>query len=117
MKRLRIRSRIVRKQLRVITVSGDLDLEGSEKLRGRLFTFLNRKPMHVALDLSNVTLLSSSAASLLYQYKEEAAKHGVKLALLAPSEAVTMVIELLGGDRVFMIQESLEDVLEAMRIR
>jgi anti-anti-sigma factor len=117
MKRLHIRSRVIDGMLRVVTVAGSLDLEATERLRSRLYGYQEKKRTHLVLDFSKVDLLSSSAASLLYEYRAYMIERGLKFGILSPSQAARMVIDLIGGNRVFQIRDNLPDLVSVLRVK
>ena len=113
MTELRTRTRTVGGTIKVVVVSGDLDIEGADKLRVRLDKILSRRLSYLVLDLSNVEHLSSSGATLLYNYQKMTTDSGAGFGLLAPSVEARMVIDLVGGKRVFRIGDSLEELVGA----
>ena len=116
-KGVRIRSKVIDGMLRVVSVAGSLDLDGTDKLRRLLYGYQEGERTHVILDFSKVDLLSSSSASLLYEYRGYMVERGLKFGILAPSQAARMVIDMIGGDRVFQIRDNAADLISVLRIR
>ncbi len=117
MKGVRIRSKLIDGMLRLVTVEGSLDLNGTDRLRSRLYAYQEGERTHVVLDFSKVDLLSSSSASLLYEYRAYMVERGLKVGILTPSQPARMVIDMIGGDRVFQIRDNLADLVSVLRIR
>ncbi|MEW6583640.1 MAG: STAS domain-containing protein [Actinomycetota bacterium] len=76
----------------VVRVAGELDLAGVPVLRDAVAR-LGRHPGRLVLDLSRLGFIDSTGVRLLVEIDEQA---GGTVALLAPSHAVTRVLDLTG---------------------
>jgi anti-sigma B factor antagonist len=112
---LRTRTRTLAGKTKLVAVSGDLDIEGTERLRRKIDRILDGRPTRIILDLQKVKHLCSTGASLLYYYQKATSGLGVEFGILKPSPQARLVIDLIGGDRVFRIAETMEDLTAAAK--
>ncbi len=87
--------------LRVLEVSGDLDISTSGQLGQELDELLDAGIAHIDVDLAGVMFMDSSALSELVRAHERARRAGVRFKLVRPSAACTKVFGITGLDRVF----------------
>jgi anti-sigma B factor antagonist len=88
----------------VISVAGDVDLYTSPDLRKAVLKAIPKAAGRVALDLSGVNYIDSSGVATLVEGMRSARKHDKVFLLVAPSAAVTQVLELAKLDSVFEVQ-------------
>jgi len=88
----------------VISVAGDVDLYTSPELREAVLKAVPRAAGRVAVDLSGVNYIDSSGVATLVEGLRSARKHAKGFVLVAPSQAVTQVLELAKLDSVFEIR-------------
>jgi anti-anti-sigma factor len=96
-----------REGLVAVGLSGDIDLDGRDRLAAALADAVGRATSAVVVDLQACTFLGSTGARLLLEAHGEAAARGVRLWLtLGPSPA-RRVIDLLGvPDRIDILDPS-----------
>ena len=94
----------------VVTLSGDVDLESSPRVRSALLDCVKSKPS-VVVDMSAVAYIDSSGVASLVEAFQTARKSGTRFVLAEVSEAALRVLELARLDKVFTIIESVEDGL------
>jgi anti-sigma B factor antagonist len=87
----------------VLQVCGDLDIAVSADLFRELEILLEVGGEHVAIDLSGVAFIDSSALSALVHAHTRAKERRQQLTLLRPSPACEKVLNITGLDRVFRI--------------
>ena len=85
----------------VLEVRGDLDIAVSAVLSRELDELLDFGHGRVAVDLSGVLFMDSSALSALVHAHERAKASGRLLELVRPSPACAKVLSITGLDRVF----------------
>ncbi len=85
----------------VLEIRGDLDIAVSGLLGHELDELLDLNIAQVAVDLSGVQFMDSSALSALVQAHERARERTQQFVLLRPSPACAKVLSITGLDRVF----------------
>jgi anti-sigma B factor antagonist len=85
----------------VLEIRGDLDIAVSGLLGHELDELLDLNRTQVAVDLSGVQFMDSSALSALVQAHERARERTQQFVLLRPSPACAKVLNITGLDRVF----------------
>ena len=85
----------------VLEIRGDLDIAVSAVLSRELDELLDVGCRRVAVDLSGVAFMDSSALSSLVHAHERAKESGRLLELVRPSPACAKVLSITGLDRVF----------------
>ena len=85
----------------VLEIQGDLDIAVSGMLAHELDGLLDLNIPQVAVDLSGVQFMDSSALSALVQAYERARERAQQFVLLRPSPACAKVLNITGLDRVF----------------
>jgi anti-sigma B factor antagonist len=85
----------------VLEIGGDLDIAVSGLLAHELDELLDLGTARVAVDLSGVQFMDSSALSALVQAHERGRERTQQLVLLRPSPACAEVLNITGLDRVF----------------
>jgi anti-anti-sigma factor len=94
----------------VLTVTGELDATGAERLLARLDRLLDRGHRHLVLDLSGVSFCDSSGMSALVRGHARASAAAGGLRLSAASPQVTRVLELAGLARMLGLPSTVDDV-------
>ena len=88
----------------VIRVRGEVDLYSSPELRKAILKAIPSTDGEMAIDLSGVTYIDSSGIATLVEGLRSAKENGTEFALLAPSQAVTQVLELARLDKIFEVR-------------
>ncbi len=94
----------------VVSLSGDVDLESSPKVRSALLDCVAMKP-GVLVDMSAVSYIDSSGVASLVEAFQTARKSDTRFALVEVSEAAMRVLELARLDQVFLIHKTLAEAL------
>ena len=92
---------VVNHEACVLEIHGDLDIAVSGMLAHELDELLGLGIPQVAVDLSAVQFMDSSALSALVQAHEHAREGNQQFVLLRPSPACAKVLNITGLDRVF----------------
>jgi anti-sigma B factor antagonist len=88
----------------LIRVEGEVDLYSSPELRMVILKAIPSTEGEMAIDLSGVTYIDSSGVATLVEGLRSARANGREFALVAPSHAVTQVLELARLDSVFEVR-------------
>lgn len=88
----------------LIVVEGDIDLYSSPELRTAVLKEVPKAAAGVGVDLGGVTYMDSSGVATLVEGLRSAKEHGKRFSLVAPSTAVTKVLELARLDSVFELR-------------
>lgn len=99
----------------VLEASGRLDGPAAEILRRSCNDLRAGGTMHLALDLAQVSFVSSSGVGALLALTEEFGRVGCNLYLAPVSTAVTSVIRLLNLEQFLAIYESREAAISVIR--
>ena len=94
----------------VVTLSGDVDLESSPRVRTALLECVRSKT-GVVVDMSAVAYIDSSGVASLVEAFQSARKGDTRFVLAAVSDAAMRVLELARLDKVFTIVASVDDGL------
>jgi anti-sigma B factor antagonist len=98
--------------MRLVTVSGELDLYTAPELRRALEERAELR--QVAVDLADVTFIDSTALALLASAAKRLRARGGELQLVCDKAAILRVLEVTGLNRVFRVQSSLDDAIAAV---
>jgi len=96
----------------VVKLSGSLDAylrDFTPQIERRL----KKKPLHLVLDLSGVDFMGSRGMGLLFGLKKILNDLGLRLALAAPSRAVSDALDVGGIASLLDIHGSVEEALAA----
>ncbi|MFI1168164.1 STAS domain-containing protein [Streptomyces sp. NPDC020801] len=96
----------------VVTLAGEVDLDGSARLREALLSCPGTGPGTV-VDLADVTFMDSSGINALITAHQAAQADGTRLCLAAPQHAVLRVLQLVGVDTLIPCYPTLEEALSA----
>ncbi|CAL9669052.1 MULTISPECIES: STAS domain-containing protein [unclassified Streptomyces] len=94
----------------LVTLAGEVDLDGSSQLREVLLDSVESAPGTV-VDFAEVGFLDSSGINVLICAHRAAESRGVWLRLAAPREAVARVLRLVGVDALIPCYPSAEQAL------
>jgi anti-sigma B factor antagonist len=97
----------------VCAISGELAADTDPMAEAALQAALEQAPPGGLLcaDLSGVEFFDSGGLDWLLQIRQDAARRGVKLVLVAPSERVVRVLEITGSDRTFATAPDLDSAV------
>jgi anti-sigma B factor antagonist len=85
-------------------VMGELDISSAPALEHAVSEALDGQGEEFRLDLSQLTFMDSTGAQTLFQLHKRVDGLGRRLVVVAPTDAVRMVLEILGLDQVINIQ-------------
>ena len=98
-----------RPPVRVVTVSGEVDLETAPELGDHALAALKDVSVHLVLDLRGVTFMDSTGLKVLLATAHRAELAGGSLVLVAPNRAVNRILTLTGLDKTFVLADDLAD--------
>lgn len=97
----------------VISVEGELDLHSTPALTEEIASALNQEPPRVAIDLTGVSFMDSTALGVLVSSLKRAKERGGDLALVGASGSPLKVLSLTGmADGIFPMAQSIADLEE-----
>jgi anti-sigma B factor antagonist len=99
----------------VVSISGDIDLETSPKLREFLKPKSSKKTPLLLLDFSEVNYIDSSGLATLIEYFQVVRGFGGKLALASLSPRVKNVFEIVRLEQIFSLHPDIPSALAALR--
>jgi anti-sigma B factor antagonist len=95
----------------VLVLTGELDLAVGGELQRDVIDLLPAEEVHtVAIDLSGVTFIDSTAIGILAMAHKRAGRYGGRLAVLGASERVGRVLQMTGLDTVLDLRDSIDDL-------
>jgi anti-sigma B factor antagonist len=111
---LRIHEERPREGTSILVVSGDADLHSAPELRERLRMAVDGGATNVVLDLSGVTFIDSTSLGVLLGTMRRLRELDGQMRLVVPRPEVRRIFELTLLDRVFPLDESRDDAVEAL---
>lgn len=85
-------------------VMGELDISSAPGLEHAVMEALDGQGEEFRLDLSQLTFMDSTGANALFHVHKRVDGLGRRLVVVSPTDAVRMVLEILGLDQVIDIQ-------------
>ena len=96
----------------VLELTGDVDLSCSPDARKQILDCLG-KNQHLLVEMSAVNYIDSSGVASLVEGYQTAKKKNLRFGLVGVSEAAMNVLQLARLDKVFPINASVEERLQA----
>jgi len=87
----------------VLTVTGDINMTTSPRMRTALIEVASEQPEQLVVDLEGVTYIDSSGIATLVEALQRARREGRRLALRGLREGIRAVFRLARLDEVFTI--------------
>lgn len=100
-------------QLKVVAVSGELDMAGAPTVRRRACSVVNRRPAAVIMELSDVSFMDCSGLSALLFVRRRAELLEVPFALSGLASGPAKVLRLTGTTAAFTVYSGLDHALAA----
>ncbi len=98
----------------IIALIGEIDLQTSPPAREQMLDALKKK-YHLMVDMSAVEYIDSSGIASLVEGFQFAKTHNLTFGLVNISQATRQVLELARLDRIFLLFESLDEGLAAIK--
>jgi anti-sigma B factor antagonist len=87
----------------VLTVTGDINMMTSPRMRAALMQAASEQPQRLVVDLEGVTYIDSSGIATLVEALQRARRQGRQLVLRGLRESIKAVFQLARLDEVFTI--------------
>ncbi len=91
--------------IRVLRLTGRLDLEGTEAIESEFATATSDAPQSVVVDLRGVPFLASLGMRMFVTAARALRSREQKLVLLEPQDAVRAALDVAGLSRLLLIAE------------
>jgi anti-sigma B factor antagonist len=105
----------IEQEVPVVSISGDIDLESSPKLRDFLKPKAAQKTPRLLLDFSGVNYIDSSGLATLIEYFQSVQGAGGKLALASLTPRVKNVFEIVRLEQIFALYPDTPSALAALK--
>jgi anti-sigma B factor antagonist len=102
-------------EIPVVSITGDIDLETSPKLREFLKPLSSKKTPLLLLDFSSVNYIDSSGLATLIEYFQAVQSFKGKLALASLSPRVKNVFEIVRLEQIFSLHPDIPSALAALK--
>jgi anti-sigma B factor antagonist len=102
-------------EIPVVSITGDIDLETSPKLREFLKPLSSKKTPLLLLDFSGVNYIDSSGLATLIEYFQAVQSFKGKLALASLSPRVKNVFEIVRLEQIFSLHPDIPSALAALK--
>jgi anti-sigma B factor antagonist len=99
----------------IVSITGDIDLENSPKLREFLKPKASQKTPRLLLDFSGVNYIDSSGLATLIEYFQAVQGFKGKLALASLSPRVKNVFEIVRLEQIFSLHPDIPSALAALK--
>ena len=99
----------------IVSITGDIDLENSPKLRQFLKPKATQKTPKLLLDFSGVNYIDSSGLATLIEYFQAVQGFKGKLALASLSPRVKNVFEIVRLEQIFSLHPDIPTALAALK--
>ncbi len=97
----------------VVVLSGEIDYNHSHKLLVSLNSVIERRPVRLVIDLSDVVHMDSSGLGTLVRIFQQVNGYNGKMALAAMNDRVRNAFEITRLDHFFVIRPTVEEALTA----
>ena len=96
-----------------LTVSGEVDLHASPKLREELQACVSEKTPVLLVDFTGVDYIDSSGLATFIEYLRDASAHKGKIALFGLKKKVRTIFDLVRLNELFTITDSADAAVAA----
>jgi anti-sigma B factor antagonist len=100
--------------IRLIELIGSLDMTGTYSIEVEFVRQCAGDNIHVIVDLSQVSYLSSIGIPMLINTAKSVASRGGKMALLNPQQNVAEVLDVVGIQQIIPIYSDLESAMAGL---
>lgn len=101
------------KGVKVVAVTGDIDMYTSPELRKELMSIINKKAPVLCIDFRDVSYIDSSGIATFVEGLKGMMGYGGKLKFLGIPPKIAEIFNFSKLDKVFDIYGSLEDALRS----
>jgi anti-sigma B factor antagonist len=101
--------------IRKITLTGSMDIDGTQSIELQLNTQTSVEKAQVILDLAGVDFMASIGIGVIVQCARSARRRGGNLVILAPQPVVSLVLTKTRIDTVVPIAATFDEALRLLR--
>lgn len=101
--------------LTVVTVSGDIDVFTSPRLRETLLDLIEKGQVNLLVDLGEVEFLDSTGLGVLVGIYHRLRNREGSMSLIGGNERVRRVFHVTQLDRIFELHPTVEEAVHALR--
>jgi anti-sigma B factor antagonist len=105
----------VEKDVTVVTISGEIDVFTSPRLREMLLDIVNSGGLYLVVDLTEVTFLDSTGLGVLVGIYHRLRARDGSMSFTGINDRVRKVFHITQLTKIFVLHPSLEDALAAHR--
>ncbi|MCH8804868.1 MAG: STAS domain-containing protein [Planctomycetes bacterium] len=98
---------------RVIEVTGEVDLNSSPQLRGKMLELIEQYKGRLVVDLAGVNYMDSSGVGTMVELKRRVERQGGSVVLARLQPRVRSVFEITQLDKFFTIVDDLDEARRA----
>ena len=99
----------------VVSLSGEVDLHTAPEMERELVEVLQLGGNSVVVDFAEVGFIDSTVLSLLLRYKPRFRSRGGDLVLVSDDRRILRTLEITGLDRIFRIEQRLDDAVAGLQ--
>ncbi|MER6113513.1 STAS domain-containing protein [Streptomyces hirsutus] len=103
---------VVREDVALFTVQGDLDADTGTEFQHHLANQLHHGRRHFLLDLTEVPFMDSSGMNIILRVYQEARELPGSVHIISPTPAVRRILDLTGVSITVPVSRSAEEALE-----
>ncbi|MFC5752109.1 STAS domain-containing protein [Actinomadura rugatobispora] len=103
----------VEKDLTVVTISGEIDVFTSPRLRERLLDIIDNGALHLVVDLSEVTFLDSTGLGVLVGIYHRLRARDGSMSFMGVNDRVRRVFHVTQLTKIFVLHRTLDEALAA----
>ena len=100
----------------VVTVAGEADLHTAPELDRALQGVLGLGGTSVAVDLTDVSFIDSTALGVLLRFRPRFTARGGNILIVTPDRRVLRTFEITGLDQLFPIEQRLSDAVATLAV-
>lgn len=93
----------------IVSLSGEVDLRTSPKLRSTFLELLDEKPARIVVNLADVKYVDSSGVGTIVELNRRALKADSKVVLVGLQQRVRSLFEITQLDKFFTITDSIDE--------
>jgi anti-anti-sigma factor len=98
----------------IMSVAGKFVVKNLAQIRMAFDEAEKNNESFLAVDLSETTLLDSSALSVLINLNKRVAEKGGKLILLGPNQEISEMFEVVGFNKIIPVYNSIQHYLQSI---
>ena len=96
----------------VVELAGEVDLHRSVEVRAALLEVMNKRPVAVVINLTEVSFMDSSGLATLVEALQLARRQGGQLKLVGATRRVKSILEISRLESLFEMHASEEEALQ-----